>query len=146
MAAAPKVQQGRAGASVKTTQPPTTAQAEGLFVDYYPERRAADVVKSNDFNPITIEEGYNPEEFITIYRGAPSNQKTINNGDWVTTSEQLARDYGGKVIKEKVQAKHLYAPKGEGIEELIYSTNQKSKHGCGYWGECRKTRKGKRIF
>jgi hypothetical protein len=119
-----RIQRGP-GARIKPK--PTTAQAEGLFVDYYPERRAADVVRSNDFHPITLEAGFDPEELVIIYRGAPANQKSLNNGDWVTTSEQLAKDYagGGKIIKDKVKAKYLYAPKGEGIEELIYSTNQK---------------------
>jgi len=119
-----RIQRGP-GARIKPQ--PTTAQAEGLFVDYYPERRAADVVRSKDFHPITIEAGLDPEELVTVYRGAPAHQKSLNNGDWVTTSEQLAKDYagGGKIIKDKIKAKYLYAPKGEGIEELIYSTNQK---------------------
>ena len=37
------------------TKKTDTAQPEGLFVDYYPERRAADVVNSQDFQPATIE-------------------------------------------------------------------------------------------
>ena len=120
-----RVQQGRVGAKIKPE--PTTAKAEGVFKDYYPERRATDVLKGGDFHPATIEAGLDPEEFITVYRGAPKNQKSINNGDWVTTSEQLAKDYAGsgKIIKSEVQAKYLYAPKGEGLDELIYSTNQK---------------------
>jgi hypothetical protein len=111
----------------------TTAQPEGLFVDYYPDRRAADVIKSNDYHPVSIEESIDPEEYITVYRGAPNSQKSINNGDWVTTSRQLAQDYsgGGNVISEKIQAKYLYAPKGEGIDELIYSTNKKINVGIG---------------
>ena len=109
-------------------QPQTTAQAEGLFVEYYPERRAADVITSNEFQSVTIEGGLKPDEIVTIYRGAPKSQKYINNGDWVTTNEQLAKDYAGSghVIKDRVQAQYLYAPKGEGIEELIYSTNKKT--------------------
>jgi hypothetical protein len=108
------------------TKKTDTAQPEGLFVDYYPERRAADVVNSQDFQPATIEAGLDPEEYITIYRGAPSSQKKINNGDWVTTSEQLAKDYAGNgvILKDRVKAKYLYAPTGEGVEELIYSTNK----------------------
>jgi len=101
----------------------TTAGAEGLFVDYHPDHRAIDVLTSKDYQPITIEAGYKPDEYVTVYRGAPKHQKVINNGDWVTTTEQLAKDYAGgeKVIKEKIKAKYLYASKGEGVEELIYS-------------------------
>lgn len=101
------------------------AKAEGIFTDYYPEHRAKDVVKSSDYHPVSVELGVDPDEMVTIYRGSPEG--TLNNGDWVTTSEQLAKDYAGsgKVVKEQVPAKHLYAPKGEGVEELIYSTNQK---------------------
>jgi hypothetical protein len=58
-----RIQRGP-GARIKPK--PTTAQAEGLFVDYYPERRAADVVRSNDFHPITLEAGFDPEELVTI--------------------------------------------------------------------------------
>jgi hypothetical protein len=95
-----------------------------LFVDYYPEKRAVDVTKSNDYHQITKEADYKPDDSITVYRGAIATQSKIVDGDWVTTSKQLAKDYAGtgKVIEDKIAAKYLYASKGEGIEELIYST------------------------
>jgi len=101
-----------------------TAKSEGLFVDYYPEKRAVDVTKSNDYHQITKEADYKPDDSITVYRGATDAQSKIADGDWVTTSKQLAKDYAGtgKVIEDKIAAKYLYASKGEGIEELIYST------------------------
>jgi hypothetical protein len=104
----------------------TTAKAEGVFIDYYPERRASDVVISDDYVPITVEAGYRPDDMITVYRGTIKEQTRLNNGDWVTTNKQLAKDYSGngRVIEAKVKASELYAPKGEGIEELIYSTNK----------------------
>ena len=104
----------------------TTAKAEGVFTDYYPERRASDVVISDDYVPITVEAGYRPDDMITIYRGTVEGQTGLNNGDWVTINKQLAKDYSGngRVIEAKVKASELYAPKGEGAEELIYSTNK----------------------
>jgi hypothetical protein len=100
---------------------------KGLFTDYAPTQRASDVAKANDFHSIVDEVGVAPEELVTIYRGAPKSQSAINDGDWVTTVKQLADDYAGNghVLEIKVPAKNLYAPKGEGIEEIIYSTKQR---------------------
>ena len=88
--------------------------------------RASDVVISDDYVPITVEAGYRPDDMITIYRGTVEGQTGLNNGDWVTINKQLAKDYSGngRVIEAKVKASELYAPKGEGAEELIYSTNK----------------------
>jgi hypothetical protein len=47
-----------------------------------------------------------PNEIVTIYRGAPLNQKQIVPGDFITTNKQLAKDYagsGGHVISKKVK-------------------------------------------
>lgn len=48
----------------------------------------------------------NPNATVTIYRGVPENVKTINPGDWVTLSEDVAKDYGN-VIKMDVPAKDI---------------------------------------
>lgn len=56
----------------------------------------------------------NPDADVTIYRSVPKGVKTINNGDWVTTSKTYAKDHGEntlngdyEIIEKKVKAKTL---------------------------------------
>lgn len=56
----------------------------------------------------------NPDAEITIYRAVPKGVKSINNGDWVTTSQQYAKNHGEnalngeyEIIKSKVKANTL---------------------------------------
>lgn len=55
-----------------------------------------------------------PDADVTIYRSVPKGVKTINNGDWVTTSKTYAKDHGEntlngdyEIIEKKVKAKTL---------------------------------------
>jgi len=50
----------------------------------------------------------NPNAEITIYRGVPEGVgDQINSGDWVTLDESVAKDYGKKVLKQKVKARDV---------------------------------------
>jgi hypothetical protein len=50
----------------------------------------------------------NPDAEVTIYRGVPEGAgDQINPGDWITLDESVAKDYGKKVLKQKVKAKDV---------------------------------------
>lgn len=94
----------------------------GLFGDYNPESRQ-DAKLAKNITTYDKIHGIGPQDKVTIYRGAPSNQSTLAPGDFVTTHPQLAKDYAGtgRVIKQEVPASHILAdsddPEGE---EFIY--------------------------
>jgi hypothetical protein len=94
----------------------------GLFNEYTPDKRLGGSVAEN--TPLT-KLGYKPDADITVYRGVPKGVKNINDGDWVTTVKQLAKDYAGTgdVISQKVKARNLFAEQGDDtLEELVYSS------------------------
>jgi hypothetical protein len=56
----------------------------------------------------------NPDAEVTVYRAVPKGVKSINNGDWVTTSRNYAENHGEsalsgeyEIISKKVKAKTL---------------------------------------
>ena len=58
-----------------------------------------------------------PEENITIYRGLPSSQNSINKGDWVTINRAYAQSHiagekGFKIISKVVKAKEIHCDGG----------------------------------
>ena len=69
----------------------------------------------------------NPNAMVTIYRAVPKSVKEgkVRNGDWVTLSEDYARDHGlmnldnYRIIKEEVPAKYLYTD-GNSVNEFGY--------------------------
>ncbi|MCK5920828.1 MAG: hypothetical protein KAG66_07795 [Methylococcales bacterium] len=65
----------------------------------------------------------NPEGIVTIYRAVPDTINTINPGDWVTISENYAKDHaedtGWHVISEEVRAKDIYTD-GDSLHEWGY--------------------------
>lgn len=75
-----------------------------VFTEYTPQIRATQPLGKN---MVSLAEtmGASPDELMTIYRGAPSRQKTIVPGDFITDNPQLAKDYAGngKVIQMKVR-------------------------------------------
>jgi hypothetical protein len=75
-----------------------------IFTEYTPQLRATQPLSKN---MVSLAEtmGANPDEFVTIYRGAPSSQKSIVPGDFITDNPQLAKDYAGsgKVLQMKVR-------------------------------------------
>jgi hypothetical protein len=94
----------------------------GVFTEYSANERATAKLGEN-ITTLDKTMGKSPDEMITIYRGAPKNQTKINAGDFVTTNEQLAKDYAGngKVLKEKVKLSDLLDDLTEPLgEEYIY--------------------------
>ena len=79
-----------------------------IFSEYTPEQR--DMLPLGE-NIVTYDKtsGKNPDELITVYRGVPKDINEIKSGDFVTTNEQLAKDYAGsgKVISKQVRADEI---------------------------------------
>lgn len=93
-----------------------------VLVEYRPRDRAT--MKLGD-NITTLDKtmGRSPDEMITIYRGAPSSQKAIQPGDYITTNYDLAKSYagGGKVLSMEVKMKDVLDDVTEPLgEEYIY--------------------------
>ena len=66
---------------------------------------------------------------ITVYRGAPKNQKGIVAGDFVTTNKQLAKDYAGNgvVLEKNVKLSSILDDVKEPLgEEYIYKPIDKA--------------------
>jgi len=93
-----------------------------IFTEYTPNQRA---IAELGENITTLDKTANkkPDELITIYRGAPKNQKEIVAGDFITTNKQLAKDYAGDgiVLEKRVKAKDILDDITEPLgEEYIY--------------------------
>jgi len=91
---------------------------------YYGERRAYDKKALK----VIREMRDNPEMEVTIYRSVPSGVSTINPGDWVTITEEYAKEHGmdaddaskdWPVISMTVKAKELFTD-GNSIQEWGY--------------------------
>lgn len=100
-----------------------------LFTDYTPESRAS--MKLGD-NITTLDKtsGESPSKLVTVFRGTASNQKGIVPGDFITTNEQLAKDYAGsgKIVSKKVPLSHILDDKTEPLgEEYIYRPSSNKK-------------------
>ena len=94
----------------------------GVFGRYDPQSRM-NLDLEHNIRTLDITSGKSPDEMITIYRGAPSDQQNINSGDFVTTNKQLAIDYSGDghVISKDVKLSELLDDQKEpGGEEYIY--------------------------
>lgn len=107
LGAAPLLGVGKIGGKIDdfTKIPLTSLNPTGsVFTGYAPEIRASQPLARN---LVSLDKtiGGSPDDLITIYRGAPSNQKKIVPGDFVTDNVQLAKDYAGdgKVIKMQVR-------------------------------------------
>lgn len=76
----------------------------GLYVDYTPQIRAMQPLGKN-MTTLDKTMGGSPDDIITIYRGAPRNQKRIVAGDFVTDMPELAKSYAGdgNVLKLQVR-------------------------------------------
>lgn len=98
-----------------------------IFTEYTPNQRA---IAELGENITTLDKTANkkPDELITIYRGAPKNQKEIVAGDFITTNKQLAKDYAGDgiVLEKRVKAKDILDDITEPLgEEYIYKPTTK---------------------
>lgn len=92
----------------------------GVFADYNPAARATAPLGA-DLMTLDLTMGVDPDTPVTIYRGAPTHQREIAPGDFVTTNPQLARDYGEHVISKQVPASDVLDDWSEPLgEEYIY--------------------------
>jgi hypothetical protein len=93
-----------------------------IMTEYNPASRATLPLGKN-LTTLDVTMGANPDEMVTIYRGVPSGVSEISPGDFITTNEQLAKDYAGngKVISQKVPARTVLDDLTEPLgEEYIY--------------------------
>ena len=93
-----------------------------VFREYLPNQRAKAKVADN-ITTLDKTSRKSANEIVTIYRGAPSNQKAIVAGDFVTTNKQLAKDYAGNgiVLEKKVKMSDVLDDINEPLgEEYIY--------------------------
>lgn len=101
----------------------------GIFTEYNPTDRASKMLKKN-ITTLDVTAKKNPDDYVTVYRGAPKSQKSIANGDFVTTNKQLALDYAGSghVIEKKVKYSELLDDIDEplGEEYILKENNQNS--------------------
>ncbi len=106
--------------------PLTTINPTGtVFTVYTPQTRAAQPLAPNIVS-LDKTMGGSPDDMITIYRGAPKNQKSINPGDFVTDNIDLAKEYAGngKVIKMQVRRGDILDDVTEPLgNEYIYRPN-----------------------
>lgn len=104
----------------------------GLTADYTPDTRVKARLGKN-ITTLDKTMGRSADEMITVYRGASNSQGKISPGDFITTNEQLARDYAGtgRVIKERVRLGDILDDLTEPLgEEYIYRP-QYLYHGTG---------------
>jgi len=98
-----------------------------IFTKYDPSTRATAEI-SPQLTTYDVTANLSPDDFVTVYRGVPSGVKSINEGDFVTTNKQLAKDYAGEgaVISKKVRAKDLLDEIDNPLgEEYIYRPKAK---------------------
>lgn len=94
----------------------------GVHADYTPQTRATTPLADN-ITTFDKTSGKAPNEMVTIYRGAPENQKGIVAGDYITTNKELAKSYtgDGNVLETKVPASHILDDKTSPLgEEYLY--------------------------
>lgn len=109
----------------------------GIVTEYNPSVRATAPLGDN-ITTYANTSGLSPDDMVTIYRGGPVEQRTINPGDFVTTNPQLAKDYAGDghVISQDVPAGHILDdvtyPLGE---EYLYRPNDNVRNRVGAPGD-----------
>ena len=93
-----------------------------LYVDYTPNQRATMELGEN-ITTLAKTSKKSPDTMITIYRGAPKNQKQIVAGDFITTNYDLAKSYigEGNILSKKVEMSDVLDDITEPLgEEYIY--------------------------
>jgi hypothetical protein len=76
----------------------------GVFVKYNPSK-IANMKLAPNIKTLADTSGKSKNTIVTIYRGAPKNQKNIVPGDFITTEYELAKSYAGSghVISKRVK-------------------------------------------
>jgi len=101
----------------------------GLYVDYTPHIRASQPLGKN---MVSIDKtmGGSPDDIITIYRGAPKNQKSIVPGDFISDMHEVAKSYTGdnNVLALKVRKGDVLDNINEPLgNEYLYRPNADKK-------------------
>lgn len=102
-----------------------------VFVEYGASKRAS-LPLGEDMTTLSITSEESADGIVKIYRGAPKSQTEINPGDFVTTNQQLAKDYSGTghVISKDVRFGDVLDSKSEPLgEEYIYRPNADKEIG-----------------
>jgi hypothetical protein len=122
-----------------TLNPTGVGSRSGLHVEYNPQIRATQPL-SESIVPIYKTMGGSPDDLITIYRGAPKNQKKIVPGDFITDMPELAKSYTGDGnvlsmqvrrgdvlddIREPLGNEYIYRPNAD--KGLLEVTKKKKK-------------------
>lgn len=97
-----------------------------LFSEYSAEERDK-MPLGDDITTYNETANIAPDDKVTVYRGVPSKDAQIQSGDFVTTNQQLAKDYAGEgeVISRKVRADEILDDKTEPLgEEYILRIKQ----------------------
>lgn len=97
-----------------------------IFTEYNPQERMMGTLAKN-ITTLDKTSGELPSKIITIYRGAPKTQISINPGDFITTNYNLAKDYAGTghVIKKEVKISDVLDDMDEPLgEEYIYKPSK----------------------
>jgi len=93
----------------------------GSHIPYSPTKR---LLEMNTGKDTLVEAGMKPDDIITVYRGVDNvkSYKSIQAGDYVATSRQLAKSYVGdeaNVVSLKIKAKDFYTELFDGIENTV---------------------------
>lgn len=93
----------------------------GVFEEYEKAEYRATAPLSDNIADYAETAGVSKDSMVTVYRGVPDDISSINNGDFITTSKELASDYGGNVISMDVPASDILDDKDEPLgDEYIY--------------------------
>lgn len=101
----------------------------GVYVDYNPQKRM-EMSLGKNITTLNKTMGGEADDIITVYRGAPKSQKSINPGDFITTNRELAQSYtgDGNVLELKVKKSDVLDDITEPLgEEYIYRPQQTIK-------------------
>lgn len=94
-----------------------------VFSAHDPQSRATAELAGN-LTTYAVTAGIDPETVVVVYRGVPAGTQTaLAPGDYITTNEQLAKDYAGTgvVLTQKVLAKEILDDISEPLgEEYVY--------------------------
>lgn len=109
--------------ATKPTNEITTVNPTGTVHTEYTPGARVDAPLGKNITTLDKTAKRSGNEMVSVFRGAPANQKGIVPGDFVTTNKQLAQDYAGNgnVLETKVKLKELLDDKTEPLgEEYIY--------------------------
>jgi len=111
--------------------------SSGVFEDYESGREyRATAPLADNMTTLAETEGVDPDDTVTVYRGVPDDApEGLQPGDFVTTNEQLARDYmggQGRIETAEVRYGDVLDDRDEpGGGEYIYRPQQAAEEPAG---------------